>query len=73
MIILSKIFISAIIIVMCAIFALVVINITIDFKNKNINKIVSIIIAYLTNTFAVLMAMLVIQLGVFLALVLWRE
>ena len=73
MIILFKIFVSAIIIVACAIFALVVINITIDFKNKNINKIVSKIITYLTNTFAVLMAMLVIQLGVFLALVLWGE
>ena len=73
MIILFKIFVSAIIIVACAIFVLVVINITIDFKNKNINKIVSIIITYLTNTFAVLMAMLVIQLGVFLALVLWGE
>ena len=73
MIILSKIFISAIIIDICVIFALVVINITIDFKNKNINKIVSIIITYLTNTFAVLMAMLVVQLGVFLALALWGE
>ena len=73
MIILSKIFISAIIIDICIIFALVVINTIIDFKNKNINKIVGITITYLTNTFAVLMAMLIIQLGVFLALVLWGE
>ena len=40
MIILSKIFISVIIIVICIIFALVVINTIIDFKNKNINKVV---------------------------------
>ena len=73
MIILSKIFISAIIIDICIIFALVVINTIIDFKNKNINKIVGITITYLTNTFAVLMAMLVVQLGVFLALALWGE
>lgn len=73
MIILSKIFISAIIIDICIIFALVVINTIIDFKNKNINKIVGITITYLTNTFAVLMAMLVVQLGVFLALILWGE
>ena len=73
MIILFKILVSAIIIVICAIFALDVINITIDFKNKNKNKIVSIMITYLTNTFTILMAILVVQLGVFLALVLWGE
>lgn len=73
MIMLFKIFVSAIVMVICIIFALVVINTIIDFKNKNINKIVGITITYLTNTFTILMAMLIVQLGVFLALALWGK
>lgn len=73
MIILFKIFVSAIVMVICIIFALITINTFINFKNKNINKIMRIVITYFTNAFTVLMAMLIIQLGVFLALALWGE
>lgn len=73
MIILFKIFVSAIVMVICIIFALITINTFINFKNKNINKIVKMAITYFINAFTVLMAMLIIQLGVFLALALWGE
>ena len=71
MIILFKIFVSAIVMVICIIFALITINTFINFEN--INKIVKMAITYFTNAFTVLMAMLIIQLGVFLALTLWGE
>lgn len=73
MIILFKIFVSVIVMVICIIFALITINTFINFKNKNINKIVKMAITYFINAFTVLMAMLIIQLGVFLALALWGE